>query len=81
MESTPGQPTAVAVYNPIVSDNSGQSLNVSCNVESGSEFDIGQTDVICEVYDSSGNQARCNFTVEVKGENVNRFHYMSHTFI
>ena len=67
LETTPDQPTAVAVYNPNVSDNSGQYLNVSCSIESGSEFDIGQTDVICAAYDPSGNQAMCYFTIEVKG--------------
>ena len=66
-ETTPGRPTAVAVYNPIVSDNSGQYLNVSCSAVSGSDFDIGRTDVICQAYDPSGNQAVCNFTVEIKG--------------
>ena len=68
LETTSGQPTAVAVYHANVSDNSGQYLNVSCSIESGSEFDIGQTDVICAAYDPAGNQAICNFTVEVRGE-------------
>ena len=68
LATTPGQPTAVVVYNPNVSDNSGQYLNVSCSVESGSQFEIGPTGVICEVYDTSDNRAMCNFTVEVKGK-------------
>ena len=70
LETTLGQPTAVAVYNPKVSDNSGQYVNVSCSVESGSQFDIGQTDVSCEAYDPSRNQAICNFTVQVRGKQM-----------
>ena len=70
LETMPGQPTAVAAYDPKVFDNSRQNLNASCSAESGSQFEIGQTDVICEAYDPSGNRAMCHFTVDVQGEQM-----------
>ena len=73
-ETTPGQPTSVVSWNePQATDNSGQSLNVTCSVKCGSQFDIGLTYVICEAYDPSGNQAMCNFIVEVQGKNWTDF--------
>ena len=61
--------TAVAVWaEPEASDNSGQRPNVSCNIESGSQFVIGQTEVTCQACDAFGNRAECRFTVKVKGE-------------
>ena len=66
--------TAVAVWaEPVASDNSGKSPNVSCSMESGTQFVIGQTEVICQARDGSGNQANCNFTVEVKGKIMEYF--------
>ena len=70
LETTPGQPTAVGVYNPKASDNSGQYLNVSCSsAKSGSRFAIGRTEVKCQVRDTAGNTAMCLFVVQVKGKN------------
>ena len=48
-------------------DNSGQSPIVTCNTESGSLFEIGKTEVICQAVDPSGNQAMCMFTVKIEG--------------
>ena len=53
-------------------DNSGQSLTVTCSTGSGSQFGIGETEVICQAVDPTGNQAMCTFTVKTKG-NDNRF--------
>ena len=49
-------------------DNSGQQTTVTCSEESGGHFNIGQTEVICKVWDLSGNQAMCSFTVNVTGK-------------
>ena len=48
-------------------DNSGQDPAVTCSTESGSQFGIGETEVICQAVDPSGNQATCMFTVKIAG--------------
>ena len=53
---------------PNVTDNSGQTPNVKCSAEPGSEIGIGKTDIICRSSDSSENQATCAFTLQVKGK-------------
>ena len=52
---------------PTASDNSKQTPTVTCSVESASQFEIGETEVICEALDASGNLATCSFKVDVKG--------------
>ena len=67
--TAPGIATAVAVWaDPQATDNSGITPNVTCSVESGSQFQIGQTEVVCEARDPSGNQADCTFIIEVIGK-------------
>ena len=62
-------PTTVVVWNdPQANDNSGQAPAVTCSMDSGSQFQIGQTEVVCEARDSSGNQAICTFTIDVIGK-------------
>ena len=51
-----------------VSDNSGIVVYVSCNPQSGIDFNIGQTVVTCQAVDGSGNRAECSFDVNVKGK-------------
>ena len=61
--------TAALTWNkPTISDNSGQIPTVTCSPESGSQFMIGATGVVCRARDSSGNQGTCAFTVRIKGE-------------
>ena len=61
--------TAALIWNrPKTTDNSGQVSTVTCSLESGSQFEIGATEVHCDALDSSGNQATCAFTVQVKGD-------------
>ena len=68
-----GESYAVVKWSDLqVSDNSGQSLNVTCSTESGSQFGIGETGIICQAVDPSGNQAMCAFTVKIQG-NDNSF--------
>ena len=63
-----GQSTAIVVWKePEASDNSGQRPNISCSRQSGSRFEIGQTQVICKASDNFQNWAICTFSVEVKG--------------
>ena len=53
---------------PVASDNSGETLVVKCDPASGFNFAIGQTFVKCDATDSSGNKAKCNFHVNIKGK-------------
>ena len=55
---------------PQVTDNSGQIPTITCDAESGSQFEIGETEVICQAVDPAGNQATCTFTVEIKGNST-----------
>ncbi|XP_071959504.1 uncharacterized protein [Antedon mediterranea] len=51
---------------PIVIDNSGEDITPTSKYNPGNnEFDIGSTDVIYDVVDSSSNAATCTFTVTV----------------
>ena len=67
----PSQAYATVVYNnPQLNDNSGQIPTITCDAESGGQFRIGKTEVICQAVDSSGNQATCTFTVTVGNGNL-----------
>ena len=63
-----GQPTAVVNWiNPEASDNSRTEPTVTCSVESGSKFGIGENEVKCQAFDPAGNYATCLFIITVKG--------------
>ena len=65
---------------PEASDNSGQRPYVWCSMDYGSQFAIGQTEVICQARSRFGIRAACTFTVEVKGKyavNCNRSNFSS----
>ena len=67
--TVPSQSTAIAVWTDLqANDNSGITPNVTCNLKSGSQFRIGQTEVVCEARDPSGNQAICTFIIEIIGK-------------
>ena len=64
----PTQANATVVWSdPQVIDNSGHLPTVTCNVESGSQFEIGETEVICQAVDVGGNRGACSFNVIVTG--------------
>jgi hypothetical protein len=50
-------PTAVTYTNPTATDDSDQSVPVSCSPASGATFPMGDTMVTCSATDSSGLQA------------------------
>ena len=61
--------TATVVWaDPEATDNSGITPTVTCSLKSGSDFQIGQTEVVCTARDPSGNQATCIFIIEVIGK-------------
>ena len=68
-DTAPGLSTAVAVWADLqATDNTGVTPTVTYSLESGSQFEIGQTEVICEARDPSGNKAFCSFTIDVTGK-------------
>ena len=62
---------------PSFDDNSGQSLDVvfgclatvsdKCHQDGNGTFSVGDTEVMYNGTDASGNQNFCNFTITVKG--------------
>ena len=68
IETDVGRPTArVRWEDPIVTDNSGKVF-VTCDRQSGTEFNIGLTLVNCEAVDGTANTAGCSFHVNVTGK-------------
>ena len=71
MVAAPGFYATDAVWaDPLANDNSGIATTVLCNFESGGQFRIGHTRVVCEARDASGNQAICTFIIEVIGNKI-----------
>ena len=69
IEADDNQSTAVMIWNALATtDNSKLIPTVTCNTENGSQFEIGETEVICQASDQAGNQAACSFTIDVKGQ-------------
>ena len=63
------QPTALVAWtDPVATDNSHLTPNVTCSAENGSQFEIGETEVKCKALDEAGNQANCSFIVDVVGK-------------
>ncbi|XP_070199321.1 sushi, von Willebrand factor type A, EGF and pentraxin domain-containing protein 1-like [Littorina saxatilis] len=60
-----GQPTLVTWSPPHVTDNSDQAIELSSNIEPGSNFSIGVTHVTYTAVDPTGNSRTCSFTVTV----------------
>ena len=68
VNTEPNQAHATVVWtDPQVTDNSNETTTISCDIESGSSFGIGETEVICQAVDLAGNQATCTFTVKIEG--------------
>ena len=55
------------MYQAPTASDGGESLTVTCQPESGSEFQEGDTTVVCTAADEAGNVAAesCNFKVTV----------------
>ncbi|XP_022103955.1 adhesion G-protein coupled receptor G4-like [Acanthaster planci] len=63
LDITDGSPTSLVTWPPPTVSSSTEAAN--CQPASGSQFSIGNTDVVCDVRDNFGNEARCSFTVAV----------------
>ena len=69
LETDSGVSTTVATWiSPEASDNSEETPTIACSVESGSQFGIGENEVVCDALDASGNQATCKFYVNIEGD-------------
>ena len=65
------QPHAAVIWaDPQVTDNSGENLTKSCDVENGNQFVIGETQVTCQATDPAGNRGVCVFTVKIEGKRI-----------
>ncbi len=70
VDTNPGVATASDVYQPpTATDNSGE-VTVTCDRPFESEFRIGQTNVTCVATDNSGNEATCQFQIDVEGKKI-----------
>ena len=64
-----GTPTAMVIWeSPTVFDNTGNVSDVQCYPQSGTKFAIGQTIVMCEAVDGSGNVGVCSIQINVTGK-------------
>ncbi|XP_077999220.1 hyalin-like [Glandiceps talaboti] len=62
----PSLPTAVVIWtNPSATDNSFHTVEVTCDVESGSAFVIGTTEVTCIARDGANNEGICKFNISI----------------
>eukprot|EP00050_Salpingoeca_kvevrii_P022899 m.133922 g.133922 ORF g.133922 m.133922 type:complete len:1478 (-) comp9868_c1_seq2:1800-6233(-) len=68
----PGKPTATAFWNdPVVSDNSGLSVTLTSQFESGYDgFEVGSTFVQYTATDSAGNTRTCSFRINVQDDEL-----------
>ena len=64
VHTDPSHAYATVIY---TSDIMAQSPTTTCEVDSGSHFGIGETEVVCQAVDSAGNETNCTFTVTVEG--------------
>ena len=53
---------------PNVTDNAAETPTITCSIEYGSQFEIGEKEVICHAVDLGGNRGACSFTVVVIGK-------------
>ena len=71
LATDPSQAHAIVAWtDPHVTDNSRQIPNITCDVESGSQFGLRETEVTCQIIDLAGNIATCMFTVKIEGKRI-----------
>ena len=69
LETDLNKSTALVVWTDLVAtDNSKITPTVACNAQNGSQFEIGETEVMCQAVDQAGNLATCSFIIDVVGE-------------
>ena len=69
VNTEPSRSYAKVVWtDPQAIDNSRDLTTITCDFESGSYFEIGETQVTCQAVDPTGNWATCTFDVQTKGD-------------
>ena len=69
VNTQPSKAYATVVWNePQATDNSREIPTITCDANSGNQFEIGETEVICQAVDPTGNHATCTFTVKINGK-------------
>ena len=75
VSTDPRVPTAVVSWQqPSATDNSGGTVTISSNFNSGDIFSIGKTNVTYTATDASGNEESASFTITVIGRNFSPYH-------
>ena len=70
MESTdPGKSTAMVVWkDPSTVDTNGKDFELICMPPSGSEFQIGETEVTCLAVEEDKEELTCTFVITINGK-------------
>ena len=72
-----GQKTLVTWTPPVVTDSSGQDVQLWSDVPPGASFPLGVSLVTYTANDTSGNENSCNFSVTVTGKTLVQMHTKS----
>ena len=63
--NSPGNPSAVVNFPPIIGSDNCPGVTVTCTPSSGSSFPVGTSNVSCKATDKVNSSTSCNFTVTV----------------
>ena len=69
VSTDPDLPSAVVTWDPVIATDNSGSVTLTSSHRSGDTFYIGDTDVVYNATDPSGNIVSRWFTVSVKGKN------------
>jgi photosystem II stability/assembly factor-like uncharacterized protein len=61
----PGLCLAAVDFTVTATDNCTEEPDITCTPASGSNFDVGTTEVYCTAYDEAGNMDDCTFSITV----------------
>ncbi|XP_033119148.1 uncharacterized protein LOC117118618 isoform X2 [Anneissia japonica] len=70
VSTIPGKNYTNVTYEPVVWDNSGETLEPKCSLAQGSTLSIGSHSVICDVNDRSQNNNSCSGSVFVQDNEI-----------
>ncbi|XP_038055058.1 sushi, von Willebrand factor type A, EGF and pentraxin domain-containing protein 1-like [Patiria miniata] len=61
-----GATEATVTWTVTATDNSGETPSIACNVQQPATLPVGEHSLRCTATDGAGNQANCDFEVQVK---------------
>ena len=81
-QSTADNSNSSTAYYPTVNvtDNSGDSLNATCDIVSGSNLNIGNNTISCSATDNSDNNGTCSFVIYIIGKLPQTLQHVDITF-